>query len=125
MAAIDLAEAGDCRSSMTNRCDAQPESSLPRHVLASRNPRRAPRRKIKTNTEGVAQLDGLERTVSDVPGRSRVAPKKLKEPERTVPKENSETPTPGYRRAPLYLQILVALVLGVLAGLALPRGSAA
>jgi len=71
-------------------------------------------------------LDGLERTVSDVPGRSRVAPKKLKEPERTVPKENSsETPTPGYRRAPLYLQILVALVLGVLAGLALPRGSAA
>jgi hypothetical protein len=58
-------------------------------------------------------LDGVERTVSDVPGRSRVAPKKLKEPERTVPKEkSSETPTPGYRRAPLYLQILVALVLG-------------
>src|SRR5262249_60323288 len=56
----------------------------------------------------------------------RLAPTKLKAPERTVPKENSsETPTPGYRRAPLYLQILVALVPGVLAGLALPRGSAA
>jgi hypothetical protein len=68
----------------------------------------------------VAQLDGVERTVSDVPGRSRAAPKKPKKPERTAPTEkSSETPAPTRRRAPLYLQILVALVLGVLAGLAL------